>query len=98
MLLIDQDNIGAALPLLHAGSAVSQEIEGAVAAGRLAGIHTDPVTIGTWVGFGYAIIDPQLGAGAYKISGGANGGFLSFLSAVFAQPSLLLPSCGDTFL
>lgn len=30
-----------------------------------------------WEGSGYSIIDPENGVGAYKISGGASGGFLS---------------------
>lgn len=83
---------------MHADNAILAEMRGAVDAGRLVIVHTDPVTIGTWRGFGYAIIDPETGAGAYQISGGASGGFLSFLSAAFAQPALFLPPCADTFL
>lgn len=32
-----------------------------------------------WSGAGYIITDPVTGDGAYKISGGGNGGFMKFL-------------------
>ena len=98
IIVLDQQNLDAALPLLHVQPAVKQELTAAVSAGRLAVVHADPVTIGAWVGFGYAILDMGTGAAAYQISGGTNGGFLSFLGAAFAQPTLFLPPCGDTFL
>lgn len=37
--------------------------------------HTDPVSIPGWSGAGYVIFDPISGGGAYKITGGRNGGF-----------------------
>jgi hypothetical protein len=35
-----------------------------------------------WIGCGYIIIDPESGAGAYKIGGGANGGWITILQGV----------------
>lgn len=40
-------------------------------------MHQNPITYAGWTGAGYIITDPQTGAGAYKISGGSDGGFLS---------------------
>jgi hypothetical protein len=42
-----------------------------------------------WTGSGYIISDPATGSGAYKISGGANGGWL-LLQGFFA--GILLPA------
>lgn len=44
------------------------------------------------------LIDPETGAGAYKIAGGSNGGVVNFAIHVAAQPSLLLPPCAESFL
>jgi len=40
-------------------------------------VHTDPISVPGWQGAGYIIFDPQTGAGAWKIAGGANGGFFT---------------------
>ncbi|SOB76051.1 hypothetical protein SAMN04488490_1722 [Marinobacter sp. LV10R510-11A] len=40
-------------------------------------VHQAPLNVNGWEGSGYAIIDPERGVGAYKISGGANGGEVS---------------------
>ena len=50
--------------------------------------HTDQISVPGWTGEGYIITDPETGAGAYKISGGSNGGYLvlgivGFLTALF---------------
>lgn len=39
-------------------------------------MHESPISVSGWTGSGYIIDDPATGAGAYKISGGANGGSL----------------------
>jgi hypothetical protein len=36
-------------------------------------------SVNSWTGSGYTILDPATGAGAYKIAGGSNGGFLHWL-------------------
>ena len=55
------------------------EIQNALAAGKEVTTHASPITQNGWTGSGYIITDPATGAGAYKISGGANGGALLLL-------------------
>jgi hypothetical protein len=43
-------------------------------------VHQAPITHHGWTGEGYIILDPETGAGAYKISGGADGGWLMVLA------------------
>lgn len=40
-------------------------------------VHQADINANGWTGMGYMILDPDSGAGAYKISGGANGGKLA---------------------
>ncbi len=61
---------------------VRQEIYQAVQVGNTVTIHESPITVNGWSGYGYVKIDPETGSGAYKISGGANGGVWS---GVFAS-------------
>jgi len=39
--------------------------------------HTDNIQVPGWAGAGYVILDPDTGIGAWKISGGGNGGYSS---------------------
>src|SRR5690606_24584946 len=48
----------------------------ALNAGKEVITHTDAVSVPGWTGAGYIINDPVKGDGAYKISGGGNGGSL----------------------
>jgi hypothetical protein len=50
------------------------EITEALAGGKEVITHTDAIEVPGWQGAGYIILDPQTGDGAYKISGGGNGG------------------------
>jgi hypothetical protein len=52
-------------------------------------VHQSPITQSGWTGTGYIITDPVTGAGAYKISGGANGAFLQDASIVLVMISLI---------
>lgn len=61
---------------LSIDSAIKAELSSALAAGKEATVHQSAVTIGGYSGVGYIIIDPDTGAGAYKIAGGASGGDL----------------------
>lgn len=45
-----------------------------VLTGKTVITHTDPLPVGGWTGAGYVIFDQATGDGAYKISGGLNGG------------------------
>jgi len=73
---ITSDNADLVLPQLTISAEVKSEIANAVLAGRWAVVSQAPVSVGAWSGVGYIISDPQTGAGAYKISGGTNGGEL----------------------
>ena len=83
------------LPKIGQNSLTMNEIRSALAVGREIIVHTDPVTVPGWTGAGYVIFDPRTGAGAWKIGGGANGGFLDLLKAA---TSLLWRSLVDTAL
>ena len=65
------------------------EIRAAVDAGHLVIAHPDVVSVPGWSGAGYIILDQEHGAGAYKISGGANGGVL-LIVAGFAIIGVLM--------
>jgi transglutaminase-like putative cysteine protease len=52
------------------------EIANALQSGKEVTVHQSPINQGGWVGSGYIVTDPETGAGAYKIVGGANGAFL----------------------
>ena len=56
------------------------EIQSALSQGLEVTVHQSPIGVNGWTGSGYSIIDPEYGVGAYKISGGASGGFLIGLS------------------
>jgi hypothetical protein len=60
---------------------VKQEITNALAAGKEVIVHQQNVSASGFSGAGYIILDPDTGAGAYKISSGANGA-QAFLAAV----------------
>ncbi len=57
-------------------ASAKQEIQNALAAGKEVTVHQSPITQSGWTGSGYIITDPLTGSGAYKISGGANGGMI----------------------
>jgi hypothetical protein len=67
-------NITTALPNIHHDSATMSEIRNAVNAGKEVITHTDSIQVPGWSGAGYMIVDNETGEGAYKISGGRNGG------------------------
>lgn len=80
--LSNQLNHAAALATLQMATEGKLEISNALAAGKEVTFHPSQITIDGWTGSGYLIIDPETGAGAYKIGGGANGGFVG--KAIFA--------------
>jgi hypothetical protein len=71
------------LPHIRQNPLTMSEIRSSLAVGREVIVHTDPITVPGWRGAGYVIFDPQMGAGAWKIGGGANGGFLDVLHEGF---------------
>jgi hypothetical protein len=68
------DNVDAILPHLAVGPDVKADVAASANAGMDIIVTAGEVTSGTWRGAGYVITDPQTGSGAYRISGGSNGG------------------------
>ena len=58
------------------------EIQNAIQRGYEVTVHETPLNVNGWQGSGYAIIDPENGIGAYKISGGSSGGLVDGLSTL----------------
>ena len=65
---------GVILAVLQVSQDVKLEIIGALTAGKEVVVHEKEINVNGWVGSGYIIFDQDLGAAAYKIAGGANGG------------------------
>jgi hypothetical protein len=71
---ITEANRSKVMPLLNHQPETMDEIRAALDAGKTVTTHTDPVSVPGWQGAGYVILDPETGDGAWKISGGKNGG------------------------
>jgi len=71
------------------------EIKNALSQGKEVTTHTNSINAFGWGGAGYIIIDPISGEGAYKISGGLNGGSSNI--ADYAAKSLVYLSNADSF-
>jgi hypothetical protein len=74
---ITQANQDIILPQINVDPDVMTEMQNALSAGKEVTVHQSPITQSGWTGTGYIITDPATGAGAYKISGGANGAELA---------------------
>jgi len=77
---VQKENVNAVLPVLNISTEVKDEIRASVSVGKIATVSKNNITVGSWTGVGYIIADPETGAGAYRISGGSNGGTLDFLA------------------
>jgi hypothetical protein len=73
---INKENRDTALPKLTIGGAVGDEIRNAINAGKEVIFHENAISAHGWSGYGYIILDPETGVGAYLINGGGNGGDL----------------------
>jgi hypothetical protein len=69
-------NMSNALPNINHAQETMIEITYALNAGKEVITHTDSISVPGWSGAGYIVLDPITGEGAYKISGGVNGGEL----------------------
>jgi hypothetical protein len=76
---------------LQIDDATRVEIQNALNAGRTVTAHEMPITVSGWSGSGYIIEDLATGAGAYKISGGANGAWIPKTEIGLAMLSFFLP-------
>ena len=74
---INKANAQTALAKLPIGGKVGSEIRNAVNAGKEVTVHEKSINKHGWKGFGYIVIDPETGAGAYIIEGSGNGGWLA---------------------
>ena len=72
-------------PNLHLDGLAINEIMQALATGKEVIAHTDRISVPGWTGEGYILFDPISGGGAYKITGGSNGGFFDGLKELFAE-------------
>jgi hypothetical protein len=93
---ISSENVDIAIPNLSLPDDIITEIRNSAAAGMEITAHEQPVNFYGSSQVGYIILDPQTGAGAYKIGGGENGGILveviSFLTfaGIFSGFAILL--------
>jgi len=71
---VDAGNVSTVLGEVDLGADVEQEIQSAVARGRIAWVAETPITVNRWTGTGYILEDPETGAAGYLISGGLAGG------------------------
>jgi hypothetical protein len=71
---ITSENSDIAIPNLSLPDDIISEIRNSAAAGMEITAHEQPVNFYGSSQIGYIILDPQTGAGAYKIGGGENGG------------------------
>ena len=71
---INKQNAQTALAKLPIGGEVGSEIRNAVNAGKEVTVHEKSINKHGWKGFGYIVIDPETGAGAYIIEGNRNEG------------------------
>jgi len=71
---VTNSNIAETLTNINLNASTKAEIIASVNAGLEVITHTDDIVISGYTGAGYIIIDPETGNGAYKISGGLNGG------------------------
>lgn len=77
---ITPDNLELALSKINLGDEAEADIRNAVNAWKIATAHENRINFNGWIGEGDTLIDPQTGAGAYMISGGGNGGWLSLVA------------------
>lgn len=80
---------------LHLDSQATSEITEALAVGKEVITHTDRVSVNGWTGEGYILFDPVTGDGAYKITGGANGGYI-VVAVIFIVIAFLLAAAAAT--
>jgi hypothetical protein len=99
---ITQANVNAALPQLLVDAAVKTNIQNAVNAGKIITVPKTNIAYNGWIGCGYIIIDPNTGAGAYMISGGASGGLLLIaigsIISHFLVTEAAAAELGDTYI
>ena len=80
---INQANVGTIIPQLQVSDNVKTDIMNAVNAQKIVTVSKSNITLNSWSGCGYSIVDPTTGAGAYMIDGGFNGSIIeAFLFSI----------------
>lgn len=89
---VTPQNQAQALPNLHLDGLAMSEITQALATGKEVVAHTDRISVPGWTGEGYILFDPATGSGAYKITGGSNGGYLALALSILLAWIALFPA------
>ena len=71
--VLDQSNADSVIPLLQINPDVKQDIQNAIAVGKMVTVSAQAPTNLNFHGVGYIIEDLEAGTGAYLIAGGLNG-------------------------
>lgn len=95
---VTSENVSWVLPRLSISSDVKRDILNGVSAGWVAYVSESNINYSGWIGVGYELVDPETGFGAYRISGGMDGGVIKFAQTVINDPSVLRADCGGDFL
>ena len=95
---ITRDTMVTILPSINHDADTMSEIRAALNADKLVITHTHAVSVPGWTGSGYLILDQETGAGAYKISGGSNGGWLLIAAFIFIGLVILIAAFTGNFL
>ncbi len=77
---VSSQNIGQVLPNLQVSSSLKSDIQNAVNGGLTVIIPQTEITLYNWSGTGYIVQNPTTFDGAYRISGGINGGSTTCLT------------------
>ena len=92
---ITPQNAVTALPKLPVGGDVGDEIRNAVQAGKEVMVHERAISANGWTGYGYSIIDPDTGVGAYLIEGKGNGSFIAQIILTIVGIVLFFTGVGE---
>lgn len=82
VLMLSSANYAQNRDKLNADSATISAVEQAINSGKIVTIHTDKITVDDWSGFGYIVTTPSTGGSSYMISGGLNGGAMTFFVSI----------------
>jgi len=88
ILRVDVANSAVLLPTIALNAEERAEIQTAINAGKVVTVPQQRIAHNTWNGTGYIIEDPVTGSGAFKISGGRNGGDSPAPETVYPLPSI----------
>ena len=85
---INIENISTILPLLEVDQQVKDDIQQAVASGKVVTVPKTNITYQGWIGCGYIISNQETGAAAYIISGGLSGSDIKLSVDIFPPADL----------